>query len=286
MTTLLENDHLSIGVSSAGAELTSIFNKKRQQEFLWQGHAQWWPRRAPVLFPIVGKLNQNSYRVHGTTFTLPQHGFARDSEFAWRDSSTDSVSLELKSGDETRARFPFDFSLMISYHLHGGTLTTQYTIRNTGSSLLPFSIGAHPGFAFSAGETLSDYYIEFEKPEKLSRHLIQDGVFTGETEPVLDGKILPISDDLMKKDAIVFKDMKSDTLVLKSRISDYCLKFHAAEFPYFGIWAKPGGPFVCLEPWCGLADNQDFRGDLSEKEGINILQPGETFVRGYAVTPG
>ena len=281
----LDNPKLQIRFTTAGAELASIFSKEKQQELLWQGSKEWWPRRAPVLFPIVGKLNQNSFRHNGQTYSLPQHGFARDNEFVVESQSESAITFLLSSTEALRTKYPFEFELRITYTLNDSTLEIQYEVKNPSDSTMLFSIGAHPGFALAPGESLSDYYIEFEKTETLDRHLLDEGVFNGKTERVVTAsRTMDLDDEMMKKDAVVFKDMKSTTLWLKSKRSNYVLKFHSPGFPYFGIWAKPGGPFVCLEPWCGMADNKGFAGELKDKEGIISLEKGDVFVRKFSVT--
>ncbi|CAN5203338.1 aldose 1-epimerase family protein [soil metagenome] len=281
----LDNPKLHVTISTAGAELASIFSKEKNQEFLWQGSLEWWPRRAPVLFPIVGKLNQNSFRYQDKSFSLPQHGFARDSEFTVEAQSESVITFLLSSTEPLRTKFPFDFQLRIRYTLIDSTLEIRYEIKNPADTSMYFSIGAHPGFALAPGESLSDYYIEFEKTETLDRHLLEEGLFNGKTERVVTAsRKMDLNDEMMRKDAVVFKDMKSTILWLKSRRSDYVLKFHSPGFPYFGIWSKPGASFVCLEPWCGLADKKGYSGELTEKEGIRSLGSNEVFISQFSVT--
>ena len=138
----LDNLKLHASFTTAGAELASIFSKEKQQEFLWQGNKEWWPRRAPVLFPIVGKLNQNSFRYNGEIYSLPQHGFARDNEFTVEKQSESATTFLLSSTEVLLTKFPFDFQLRITYTLIDSTLETQYEVRNPGSKSMYFSIGA------------------------------------------------------------------------------------------------------------------------------------------------
>jgi galactose mutarotase-like enzyme len=287
MKETIENDQLHVTIAHAGAELSSIVHKAKQQEYLWQGSEDWWPRRSPVLFPIVGKLNNNAYRVNGKDYSLPQHGFARDMAFSVKEKENERIVFALNSNDETLAKYPFEFELLISYALSGSNLSVTYDVRNSGKNEMHFSIGAHPGFKcpLTAQEHFSDYYLEFEKAETLERHLLDGGGFNGLTERVMtDTNILPLEEALFNKDAIVFKNMNSEFMYLKSKASDYSLKFSFRDFPYFGIWTKPGAPFICLEPWCGIADNKGFTGEIKNKEGIVALQPAEQFVRSWSVT--
>jgi galactose mutarotase-like enzyme len=282
----LENDLLSITADNSGAELRSLFYKPEQKEFLWQGNAAWWPRSAPILFPIVGKLNNNTYRFKGITYQLPQHGFARDHEFLLTEKHTNKIVFTLHSNEATLKAYPFEFVLLISYELFGNRLITSYEVKNTGKQDMYFSIGAHPGFncPFNNNEHFSDYFLEFEKEETLDRYLLNEGTFKGNTERVMTStKILPLHEELFLKDAIVFKNMQSTFVNLKSKLSGSSLKFEFKDFPYFGIWTKPGATFICLEPWCGIADNKDFNGDLKEKEGIIRLPQGNNFIRSYSI---
>jgi galactose mutarotase-like enzyme len=284
MAYTIENDHLKIEVASAGAELKSIVKKKNRAQYIWNGSAEWWPRSAPVLFPIVGKLNNNAYQYQGKTYSLPQHGFARDQEFVVRSATNESIALRLTAQEDLMLQYPFPFTLTITYSLNESDLHISYEVANTGKSLQYFSIGAHPGFALAPGETLNDYYLEFEHAETASRYLLENGLFTGVTEPVLNNtNRLDIDEKLFLKDAIVFKNMKSTAVSLKSRKSAHALTYSFEGFPYFGIWSKPGAPFLCLEPWCGLADPVGFQGDLSIKEGITRLEPGAVWVRNTTI---
>ncbi|HEX8515299.1 MAG TPA: aldose 1-epimerase family protein [Bacteroidia bacterium] len=286
MNLKIENELLSVEVSTLGAELSSVLSKKEQTEFLWQGDPGWWPRKAPVLFPIVGKLNNNSYVVNGKKYDLTQHGFARDKEFKVLSQGEDHLVFSLSSDAETLKVYPFEFELQVRYDLIGNKLTTTYEIRNTGKTEMLFSIGAHPGFncSLDAASSFSDHYLEFEKAEVLNRHLLSQGCFNGQTENVMEHThILDLNEDLFRKDAIVFKNMESSFMYLKSRKKGSLLKFEFRGFPYFGIWTKPGAPFICLEPWCGIADNTTHKGELKIKEGINSLGAGENFTRSFSV---
>jgi galactose mutarotase-like enzyme len=282
----IENDFLSVTVSEDGAELKSINNKQNSHEYLWQGNAEWWPRNAPILFPVVGKLKNNTYSFQGKNYTLGQHGFARDKKFILESSNNTTAAFVLKSNEETLKVYPFEFELKVTYKLIENVLKISYEVYNPSSEEIYFSIGAHPAFncPLFENEKFEDYYLEFEHPETLDRHLLTEGVFNGDTESVLNNqKQLQLNHELFIKDAIVFKNMKSSYMILKSNKSGYNLKFSFKDFRYFGIWQKPGAPFICLEPWCGIADNSSSTGNLREKEGIEKLIPNATFGRTYSI---
>lgn len=282
---ILSNNELSISIKSMGAELTEIFDKKTNRDYLWNAEASVWGRHAPVLFPIVGRLNKDTYSSKGKNYTLPQHGFARDMEFNVVESSDEKIVLSLEYNEETLKKYPYKFELQISYLLKGRKLTNHYKVINKQTEDLFFSIGSHPGFKcpFEENESYEDYFLEFSTPETLNLHVLKGGLISNETIPYLKNeKIIPLSYELFKNDALVFKDYQSDYISLKHKSKGEIFKFHFAGFPFLGIWSKPG-PFVCIEPWHGIADFVDHNGILEEKKGIRTLKNNEIFECKWAV---
>jgi galactose mutarotase-like enzyme len=283
----LENEFIKIQVDPKGAELKSVYNKSLEKEILYDGKSPFWNRSAPILFPIVGRLKENSYHHGGANFELSQHGFARNEQFALSEQNENQVVFSLKSSEKSLEIFPFEFELKISYVLENEKVITKYQLINSGKKELLFSIGAHPGFVcpIHENENFEDYFLEFEEKENLERHLLncETGLFTGETEILAqDSSHLDLSYSYFLKDAIVFKDLKSTWIKLKSKKSTYCLTFSFENFPYFGIWTKENAQFICLEPWCGLADSENSSQKFEQKEGINYLLAGEKFERKYS----
>ncbi len=284
---ILENEYLKLKFASLGGELKSAFDKKSGKEILYEGKSSFWNRSAPILFPIVGKLKDNSYLIQDKKFELSQHGFARNLEFNVRNKSESEITFNLLFNEETLKAYPFKFELQISYILTINKVTTKYKVINLDDKKIPFSIGAHPGFIcpIFENEKFEDYYLEFEKEEKLNRHLLnqKNGLFNSKTEEVLNNStILKLDYSYFEKDAIVFKNMKSSWIKIKSSKSDYCLKFIFKNFPYFGIWTKSNGKFICLEPWHGIADSESATTDFYVKEGINFLEKNMEFKCEYS----
>ena len=284
MTTIsLQNNALRITFSPIGAELQAITNLQTGQEYLWNGNPTFWNRRAPVLFPIVGKLKNDTYIYQNQAYTLGQHGFARSKTFELIASSDTSVAFRLTDDAETRISYPFAFSLIIRYTLTENRLTTAYEVSNPAAeSDLLFSIGAHPGFIcpMLPEEQYSDYYLEFSASETALRQHIEAGLRTGETESVLENaQRIALHKGIFAKDAFIFEGLKSRTISLRSVHGTHGIALHAEGFPYMGIWAKanPDGDFVCIEPWHGIADSISASGNLEEKEGIIRLQPQKAF---------
>lgn len=281
---IIKNEYLTATINPLGAELKSLKNNSTGFEYIWQADPAYWNRSAPILFPIVGEVKNGTYTVNGKEYSLGRHGFARDSVFETSQHTDDEVLLTLKSNAETLKKYPFDFEFSVGYQLQGNGITTTFTVTNPTTQPMYFSVGAHPGFNLPSKQ-LEHYYIKFEKPETLERWLLKDNVFSGETEPVINNSNrLPLVTSLFDKDAVVFKNMVSKKLSLKSLNGDYSLTMDFDGFPYFGIWTKPNcHEFVCLEPWCGLADNFNFNGEFCEKEGVALLNPNSTFTRQFSL---
>lgn len=279
----LTSDALVLNVNSKGAELCSIKNKEGY-EYLWQGDPEIWPRQAPVLFPIVGKLKDNRYRFGDNTYTLPQHGFARDSEFSLVNQGPQELSFELSSDQNSRAVFPFDFNLKLRYVLKNNILLCSYEVKNTGDGPLYFSLGAHPGFNISRPKHKGEHfpYLEFEKNELLLSAL-SAGLLSGEKHRLgLSENRLFIHPELFKNDALVMEGGQTEALSLYLDAEGRRITLSCSGWPYFGIWSKPHPrdatlKFLCLEPWYGVADSINHDGQLKNKNGILNLEAGKTF---------
>jgi galactose mutarotase-like enzyme len=279
----LSSDQLNLSIDSKGAELRSI-KHQNGYEYLWQGDTAIWPRCAPVLFPIVGKLRNDSYALAGKTYTLPQHGFARDLEFTVVRQTAQELILELSSSEVTKANFPFDFELRVGYSLLDNTLKSSYSVKNTGHGSMWFSLGAHPGFNVSlvVHEGLKYPYLETERNEFIINGL-SSGLVSEEHYPLaLSEKRLDISSGLFQNDALVMEGAQIKTLTLHLDPLGKKITLSCPGWPYFGLWSKPNPldgalKFVCLEPWYGLADSVNHTGELKNKKGILSLEAGQTF---------
>ncbi len=286
----LENDFLKVTLHPKGAELRSLVSKKTGLEYMWNADPAWWSKTSPVLFPIVGTLRNNSYRYNGVEYTLPRHGFARDRFFLAEQTSPLAISFILRDDADTRAQYPFSFSLTLFYQLDEDRLLLRYTVENTGREQLWFSLGAHPAFAVPpqplAGAAYTDHYLQFDRSESLVRYKLEEGLIGTETELVLlPDKKLPLQPALFREDALVLKHIPDHSIVLGSSQHAHGLEFAWEGFPFFGIWAPAGAPFVCLEPWYGIADSVAHDQELTRKEGIESLPPGESFSREWSARP-
>lgn len=141
MEYILENEQLKVIVSDVGAEIRSIIGKKTGTEYLWQGDPTYWAGRAPVLFPICGRLTEGKYTWKGQTYEMKLHGFARHSTFTAEKVSGEAVTFLLAANGETKKIYPFDFEFRMTYTLSGGTVECRYDVKNEQEEDLPFAVG-------------------------------------------------------------------------------------------------------------------------------------------------
>lgn len=285
--TKISNQQLQVEISTLGAELHSV--KKDGIEYLWQGDAAFWGRQAPVLFPIVGKLKEGKYSYKDETYALSGHGFARDKRFEIIDSSEDEVVYELIADKETLEVYPFNFRLRISYKLVGNQLTVKWEVKNQGQDEMLFGIGAHPAFNVPLGDgTFEDYKLTIY-PEK-SRNFIPLDAKTGTL--LLNKKYsrteseFELSRQLFDSDALIFETPEPTEVLLSNKVDEHSVKVSWQDMPFVGLWSPypKEAPFVCIEPWCGIADDTNTDGDLATKFGINSLASKKKFSTAYTVT--
>ena len=241
----------------------------------------YWNKTSPILFPIVGRLKNDSYTFNGKTYQLPRHGFARNMEFSFDKKSNSQVIFELNESEETKTNYPFDFKLLVAYTLMDNELVIEYFVRNQSDEVLPFSIGAHPAFAIS--DKFENYSLQFNNEDTFETHHLENESFNGKTTLVeTKNNAIALKYATFEKDALVFKQLKSNEVILKNK-DKAILKVNFDHFPYLGIWTKENAPFLCIEPWCGLADSSYHNGNFEEKEGINYLSAGEDFLRAMRI---
>ena len=284
----IENEVLRVTINPAGAELDSLFNKANELEYMWSGDSKFWGKKSPVLFPIVGTLNNNQYFFDNKSYELSRHGFAREKMFSVIAQTTSSITFELNQDESTLLVFPFQFSFAIIYTIDESRLSVTYLVKNRGSETMYFSVGAHPAFKLPVADELAydDHYLLFNQTENAGRWPISaDGLIETESVPLLNNTDqLPLSKSLFYKDAIVFKNLQSNEVQLKSDKHAAGFTFTFKGFPYMGIWAAKDANFICIEPWCGIADSVNTNQAFIEKEGIINLPPGDDFERTWSVT--
>jgi len=282
----LENELLKASFVQKGAELQSLKSKTSDIEYIWDADPKDWAKHSPVLFPIVGALKNNEYAYQGERYELSRHGFARDMEFELESKSASEVVFTLRSSPQTKKVYPFEFSLSLIYTLKSHGLSCTYKVYNPSQSDLLFSVGGHPAFATPVHETIGyeDYYLRFNQDEELVVSKIDDNLISDEVQTIsLKGKVLPLRHELFYEDALVLKSLQSKKISLQNKVNTHGIHFSFEGFPFFGIWAAKDANFVCLEPWCGIADGVNHSGQLSDKEGIIILSAEESWQRTWQV---
>jgi galactose mutarotase-like enzyme len=285
----LQNEKLSIGVKLTGAELCSIKNIKTGTEYLWQANPEIWSSHAPNLFPIIGELKDGEFFYDNQAYHLPRHGIIRNnSNIQLKEQHTDSLIFNLKYSKETLKNYPFKFNFEIKFQLKEKTLTVFYKITNLDYKPMYFSVGGHPAFnaPLSEGENYEDYYLEFDRNLDLNTYLLnEEGLISSETRTVIrNNNKIGLHKHLFDTDALIFKNIESKKVALKSKNSGTVLTVEYRDFKDLGIWAKPAAPYVCIEPWLGYADMEGTSQDLKTKEGIIELMPSETFNASYTIT--
>ncbi|MBU9789013.1 aldose 1-epimerase family protein [Lentilactobacillus sp. TOM.63] len=288
----LKNQYLSVQINEFGAELSSVHeNDGERIEYIWQANPNYWKRHAPILFPIVGRLKDNQYQYNHQTYEMTQHGFARDNFFDVVDQDDNSVQLELKDNEETLQHYPFHFRLRISYQLVGHALKVQLSVFNPNDDQLLFSIGAHPGFNVSLIDgqgTFKDAFVRVAPKKNYQRTPLKPPYSDPENPRELDlTKPLALKHKLFENDALILNlDHQETTMMLASTANDHGVAVTVFNAPYVGIWSPypKKAPFVCIEPWWGLADPVDSDGILAHKFAINELAGKQTFDAKYEIS--
>ncbi len=282
----IANDHLTAAINPFGAELTHL-RDAQGRELMTNADPAFWTGHAPILFPVVGVVNDGVIRLSGRDYPMPKHGFARHSAFTLVDQSATSATFRLSDSDETRAAYPFAFALDIVFTLDGATLSIDAQVRNTGDVTLPASFGFHPAFAWPLpyGQDRAAHRIMFEsgEPDAL-RVIAPDGTIAREERASpLDGRDLFLRDDLFATDALVWDDVKSHAVIYGAPMGPH-LAIAFPDTPKLGIWTKPGAAYVCVEPWHGIADPTGYAGDYRDKPGVFEVAAGDTKHIGMSVT--
>ncbi|WP_095203349.1 aldose 1-epimerase family protein [Mesorhizobium carmichaelinearum] len=281
----LQGDGISAVIVGQGAELVSL-QDANGFEFLWQAGPEW-RRHSPVLFPIVGRLKGDQLRHRGRTYPMTQHGFARDKPFTWAERGSRSCTLVLTDDADTRAHYPFAFRLAVTYTLDGQQLGVTLEVANTGDEPSPASVGAHPAFNWPLLPELPKeaYRLTFAEAEPAPIRRLKDGLLLPARQPTpIEGKTLALSERLFDDDAVIL-DRPASTSVRYAADHGPALKMSWQGAEQLGIWSKPGGaPFLCLEPWHGVASPVDFDGEFSDKPGVMLIEPGAKRSLSYRIS--
>ncbi len=290
MIYLIENDYLAVQVSSLGAELMSIKGKDTDTEYLWQGDSKYWEGRAPIMFPICGRLYEGKYNYLKKEYTMPNHGIARSSEFSLKMASREQITLSLVSNEETKKSYPFDFTFDVTFKVTGKTLEVTYGVKNDGEKELIFGIGAHPAFNVPIGGegSFEDYYVEFDNQCNALRVDFSPTCFCTKNDKVYKAqgtKRIDLAHDLFDDDAIFLYNVDK-AITLKSDKYRHSVRVKYDRMKYVGLWKMPktDAPYLCIEPWSSIPANDGVVDDLLTKEEMMHLPVGYTYKNTYSIT--
>jgi galactose mutarotase-like enzyme len=282
----LKSPELSVEIDPLGAQL-SILRDAAGRDLLWNGDPAVWSGRAPVLFPIVGELASGTYRLGGRSYKMGRHGFARGKPFQVLEHSEAGALLRLSADESTLAVYPFAFELYVGFALEGPLLGVRIQVRNTGKEDLPASLGFHPGFRWPLpyGQPREAHFIEFATAEPdLLRRIDDDGLVTPVLHPTpIAGQKLLLDDWLFRADALIFDRVRSRSVTYGASQGPR-MQVSYPDSPFLGVWTRPGAPFICIEPWQGLADSQGFTGDFWQKTGMRRVAPGDSATLNVMIT--
>lgn len=287
----ISTGELTARIDPVGAELCSLTDAAGR-EYMTDADPRWWTGHAPILFPIVGALRDNRYRLDGQDYPLGKHGFARHSRFICEDhEAAGRVRFRLSDTDESRAAYPFRFELGIVFQVEALTLAITATVINRDTVELPFSFGFHPAFAWplpgDAPKQAHQVIFAHEEPQPIRRIDPASGLLLPTHYPTpVRGRVLVPDADLFAPDALIWDRLHSQSCRFGAPGGAQV----ALSFPdtaMLGIWQKPGAPFLCIEPWQGMADPVGYEGDFRDKPGIVKLAAGasRSFRLAITITP-
>lgn len=281
MISTLKNNEIAIEVNSQGAELWSLKKANDTFEYLWQGDATYWTGRSPVLFPNVGAVKDNKMTVDGKVYPLGNHGFPRKMAFELIEKNDSSLTYSFTANDETKAMYPFNFELLLTYSLEASCVTIDYKVKNLDTKEMYFQLGTHPGFncPMQEGLEFDDYYLAFNKEETANRLFFDDAnlLITNKEEAGLSGNTMALKHDLFYEGAAIFRNLNSNEVTLKSDKNDRFVKLSYNKFPYLGVWQKPDAPYICIEPWHGISDEDTYVGEFKNKEMMLNLEADKEY---------
>lgn len=269
----IENEYLKLGVKDMGAELTSLVSKSTGREYIWYGKADIWYGQSPILFPVIGQLLDGKYRLDGREYSMPKHGIVRKKPFILTEKADSSLTFLQTADDESMSMYPYRFRLYVTFELKNRALTVTHRVENDNDRVMFFSIGAHPGWNCKLGDKL-----RFPHKQTISTERIDsDSILIDRRFPLLDNEdAITITKEIFEPDALILSGYTDREITLDG--GDFSVRFDYGDAPVLGIWAKPGAPYVCIEPWFGINDSRDKKADISEKRGILSLPARDSYL--------
>ncbi|MBE6751091.1 MAG: aldose 1-epimerase family protein [Ruminococcaceae bacterium] len=269
----IENDHFSLSVKEMGAELTSLKSKKTGFEYIWQGNAEIWYGQSPILFPVIGRLLDDKYRLNGKEYSMQKHGIVRKKPFNLVEKTDSSLTFIQSDDEESLKIYPYHFDLFVTFRFTDNGIEVSHKVVNKNDGVMYYSFGAHPAFNCKIGD-----YLEFDNPQVsvMNEQIDEESyLLDNQVELLKNEKRITLRKDTFDHDALILSGYTDKVISLKSDEHNRVVRFNF-DSPVLGIWAKPNAPYVCIEPWWGINDNHDKKSDLSEKRGIMTLHAQES----------
>ncbi|WP_164508368.1 aldose 1-epimerase family protein [Companilactobacillus kedongensis] len=287
----LKNKNFSVDISEKGAEIQHIYNNAEEFNYIWDDKdKKYWKRHAPILFPFIGRSNDNTYLVNGKEYTMKQHGFGRDQTFEVESKTDTEAVLSITDTDETRKIYPFKFKFTVTYKLQNDGLKTTYSVKNTDDKKMSYALGSHPGFnvPFGSDESYEDFYLAIT-PNDLSLEQ-----FEVAPAPFINGKVKSISNidgvinlshEMFNDGLIILANKNIKSVQLASMKSDHRIELTLDDFPYLALWSVENerAPFICMEAFAGLPDIYGKPGEIMDKKGNNLLDAGKEDIFSYSM---
>lgn len=281
MQVCISSEKVKAVIDSFGAELHSVTSGGK--EYLWQADPAVWKRHAPILFPFICNTASKKYTVNGAEYCLSNHGFARDSEFEIVYSKENEAGFRLKSSEESRKIYPYDFELYVKYAASDSRIGISYIVKNTDSKDILFFIGGHPAFNVS---DFDDYYVQYEKPEQIIRE------FNGKTDLIADSTDkVELSHEIFANDVFMKDKPASSWVALVSKAEGMKVKLSYDNSGCIAVWSSyfedkaltEQAKFVCLEPWSSVPVYCDNEEELTKMNHAIRLKSGDSYVFSYKI---
>lgn len=279
----VKNSELTVVIAKKGAELQSIVCDG--VEYMWDRDPAFWAQSAPIMFPMCGGLKGGKYELDGISYEMPKHGFAKLLDFEVENQTDNSVTFVLRDNEQTRKMYPFAFAFRVSYVLESKSIKVTYDAENTDSKTMYCTFGAHEAYACPEG--IEAYELIFPEKETLYAYGLNGDIVTDYTKLMVQNSDRLVLDDRhFALDALVFRDVKSNSVTLASKVSNRRVKVEFDGFDYLVLWHKHTAPYLCIEPWCGLPDVAGSSYDFKGKEGMHAVAVGGHFARTHTITVG
>lgn len=276
MLVTLKNDKITMTISTLGAEPQSLLFEGR--EYIWNGDKEFWFRRAPLLFPMIGPTKDDKIGYKGKEYKMPGNGFARDLEFSLVSSSETEAVFSLEDTENTREEnYPFGFILKVTYSLLENGYKAKAEIY--AKEDLYYTFGWHPAFSLDIngkGADLETYSLSFEKEEKVDRKYAKNGEFVYEKD-FLIGDQIDLKRSETDKGPITLDNIQSEEVTLTSSLGEHGVTVTMGKMKTFTCWTtlNKWAQFICLEPMLSFGDTKrEF--DIDKMKETKLLKKGET----------